>query len=72
MEHFLSLQHQLPPWLLARTRRALRNMLSAAQAWIAELPADRSLAGSEVDADRACAARLLRPATGEDAAYRSP
>ena len=48
MEHFLALQHQLPPWLLARTRRALRNMLTAAQAWIAELPADRTLAGSEV------------------------
>ncbi|MET0965372.1 MAG: ATP-dependent DNA helicase [Nakamurella sp.] len=48
MQRFLSLQTQLPPWLLARTRRALESMLTAAEAWIATLPAGRELAGSEV------------------------
>ena len=48
MERFLSLQTQLPPWLLARTRRALEAMLNAAQVWLADLGPDRSLAGSEV------------------------
>ena len=48
MERFLSQQTQLPPWLLARTRRALETMLSAAETWIAGLPADRVLSGSEV------------------------
>ena len=51
MERFLSLQTQLPPWLLARTRRALEAMLTAAESWIADLPADRRLAGSEVRLD---------------------
>jgi len=50
-ERFLSLQTQLPPWLLARTRRALEAMLTAAETWIADLPAGRSLAGSEVRLD---------------------
>jgi hypothetical protein len=48
MERFLALQQQLPPWLLARTRRALEKMLVAAEQWISTLPADRTLAGSEV------------------------
>ena len=48
MERFLSLQTQLPPWLLARTRRALEAMLNAAQVWLADLGPDRSLVGSEV------------------------
>jgi RecB family exonuclease len=48
MERFLSQQTQLPPWLLARTRRALEKMLSAAESWISALPADRALSGSEV------------------------
>ena len=51
MERFLSVQTQLPPWLLARTRRALEAMLTAAETWIADLPAGRSLAGSEVRLD---------------------
>jgi hypothetical protein len=49
MEGFLAQQTQLPPWLLARTRRALEKMLSAAEIWIAGLPADRVLSGSEVE-----------------------
>jgi superfamily I DNA/RNA helicase len=48
MEGFLAQQSQLPPWLVARTRRALASMLTAAETWIAELPANRTLAGSEV------------------------
>lgn len=48
MERFLAQQAQLPPWLLARTRRAIEAMLTAAQTWIADLGPDRSLAGSEV------------------------
>ncbi|MEP6560031.1 MAG: ATP-dependent DNA helicase, partial [Nakamurella sp.] len=48
MERFLALQTQLPPWLLARTRRALKGMLTAAEAWIMDLPPDREMAGSEV------------------------
>ncbi len=39
MERFLTVQTQLPPWLLARTRRALEAMLTAAETWIADLPA---------------------------------
>lgn len=60
MERFLTLQTQLPPWLLARTRRALDAMLTAAQAWIADLPADRRLAGSEVKLDVAIPADGLQ------------
>jgi len=48
MERFLALQQQFPPWLLARTRRALEAMMVAAERWMRDLPADRSLAGSEV------------------------
>jgi hypothetical protein len=48
MEGFLSQQTQLPPWLLARTRRALERMLSAAETWMSGLPADRVLRGSEM------------------------
>jgi ATP-dependent exoDNAse (exonuclease V) beta subunit len=48
MEGFLAQQTQFPPWLVARTRRALEAMLTAAQSWMADLPASRSLAGSEV------------------------
>ena len=46
MERFLSLQTQLPPWLLARTRRALEAMLTAAQSLARRSSGpDRSLAG---------------------------
>lgn len=48
MQRFLAQQNQLAPWLLARTARALESMLTAAETWIAELPDDRRLAGSEV------------------------
>ncbi|MET0865059.1 MAG: ATP-dependent DNA helicase [Nakamurella sp.] len=48
MERFLALQTHLPPWLLARTRRALESMLTAAEAWISQIPDGRELAGSEV------------------------
>ncbi|HEY4993283.1 MAG TPA: ATP-dependent DNA helicase, partial [Nakamurella sp.] len=48
MERFLALQTQVPPWLLARTRRALESMLTAAESWMRDQPGDRSLAGSEV------------------------
>ncbi len=48
MERFLQQQQHLPPWLVARTRRALESMLTAAQAWVAALPAGRSLAASEL------------------------
>jgi hypothetical protein len=58
MERFLSQQTQLPPWLLARTRRALEKMLTAAETWISELPPGRVLSGSEV----ALAVKLPPPA----------
>ena len=64
MERFLSQQTQLPPWLLARTRRALEKMLTAAETWIAELPPDRVLSGSEVG----LAVRVPPPAPTADAA----
>jgi hypothetical protein len=64
MERFLSQQTQLPPWLLARTRRALEKMLTAAETWIAELPPDRMLSGSEVG----LAIRVPPPAPTADAA----
>ncbi len=49
MERFLlQQQHQLPPWLIARTRRALQSMLTAADAWITGLPADRTPVASEL------------------------
>ncbi len=48
MERFLQQQTQLPPWLVARTRRALQSMLIAAQAWVARRPGDRALAASEL------------------------
>jgi RecB family exonuclease len=41
MERFLAQPTGLPPWLIARTRRALQAMLTAAQTWIADLPAER-------------------------------
>jgi RecB family exonuclease len=47
MERFLAQPTGLPPWLIARTRRALQAMLTAAQAWIAELPADRRPVATE-------------------------
>lgn len=47
MERFLAGRTNLPPWLIARTRRALELMLSAAQAWMAELPADRRPVATE-------------------------
>ncbi|HEY7811915.1 MAG TPA: ATP-dependent DNA helicase, partial [Nakamurella sp.] len=47
MERFLAGQTNLPPWLIARTRRALEAMLTAAQTWMAELPADRRPVATE-------------------------
>ena len=47
MERFLARQTNLPPWLIARTRRALEAMLTAAQTWMAELPADRRPVATE-------------------------
>lgn len=47
MERFLGRPTGLPPWLIARTRRALQAMLTAAQAWIADLPADRRAVATE-------------------------
>lgn len=47
MERFLTQPTGLPPWLIARTRRALQSMLTAAQAWIADLPADRRPVATE-------------------------
>jgi RecB family exonuclease len=47
MERFLGRPTGLPPWLIARTRRALQAMLTAAQAWIADLPADRRPVATE-------------------------
>lgn len=48
VEQFLQQQQQLPPWLIARSRRALQSMLTAAQAWIDALPPERTLAASEL------------------------
>jgi len=45
---FLHRQTQLPPWLLARTRRALTAMLDAAVAWQADNYPGRTLLGSEL------------------------
>jgi len=47
MERFLAQQTHVPPWLLARTRRALEAMLTAAQTWMAQ-HTERTLVGSEV------------------------
>ncbi len=47
MERFLAGRTNLPPWLIARTRRALELMLTAAQTWMAELPADRRPVATE-------------------------
>ncbi len=47
MERFLARQTNLPRWLVARTRRALEAMLTAAQAWLADLPADRRPVATE-------------------------
>ena len=47
MERFLAGQKTLPPWLVARTRRALEAMLGAAQAWMAELPDGRRPVATE-------------------------
>jgi len=51
IESFLSGQDRLPPWQLARTRRALLSMLGAAQAWVRENHPPRFLIGSELDMD---------------------
>ncbi len=48
MAGFLQLQTQLPPWLLARSRRALEGMLENAEQWIADCEPGRTLVGSEV------------------------
>ena len=58
MERFLAQPTGLPPWLIARTRRALHAMLAAAQAWIADLPADRRPVATEAS----LSAWLPRPA----------
>ncbi len=49
IERFLGRQRALPPWLIARTRRALDAMLTAAQSWIADLPAGRRAVASEAE-----------------------
>lgn len=46
-ERFLARHTGLPPWLVARTRRALQAMLTAAQTWMAQLPAGRRPLASE-------------------------
>ncbi len=47
-DEFLNRQTQLPPWLLARTRRALTAMLDAAIAWQSANYPGRTLVGSEL------------------------
>ena len=47
-DEFLNRQIQLPPWLLARTRRALTAMLDAAVAWQTDNYPGRTLLGSEL------------------------
>ncbi len=47
MERFLVGQRNMPPWLVARTRRALEAMLTAAQTWMAQLPAGRRPVATE-------------------------
>ena len=47
MERYLAQPTGLPPWLIARTRRALQAMLTAAQAWMADLPAGRRAVATE-------------------------
>lgn len=64
IERFLALPTGLPPWLVARTRRALLSMLAAAQAWIADLPADRRPVATEA----ALSAWLPRADAGPEAA----
>ncbi len=56
IETFLSGQHHLPPWQLARTRRGLLSMLSAAQSWVRDDLPPRTVVGSELEMD------LLLPA----------
>lgn len=51
IEPFLDQQDRLPPWQLARTRRGLLAMLSAAQAWVTQNHPPRKLIGSELDLD---------------------
>lgn len=46
-ERFLARHTGLPPWLVARTRRALHAMLTAAQTWMAQLPDGRRPLASE-------------------------
>ncbi len=68
MEVFLAQQRTLPPWLIARTRRALVTMLGAAQAWIAELPADRRPVATEAELSAWLPRGDGRPAPGSHAA----
>ena len=51
IESFLRTQENLPPWQVARTRRALESMLTAAQAWVGDNHPPRSLLGSEIEMD---------------------
>ncbi len=51
IDAFLAGQDQLPPWQLARTRRGLLSMLTAAQAWVAATHPPRELLGSELAMD---------------------
>ncbi|HEY5880906.1 MAG TPA: ATP-dependent DNA helicase [Nakamurella sp.] len=46
-ERFLAGQTNLPPWLVARTRRSLEAMLTAARTWMAELPDGRRSVATE-------------------------
>ncbi len=61
IEVFVTGQDRLPPWQLARTRRGLLSMLSAAQAWVRENHPPRTLIGSELELD------LPLPAAGAPA-----
>ena len=51
IENFLSGQHHLPPWQLARTRRGLLSMLGAAQVWVRDHLPPRRVVGSELEMD---------------------
>ncbi|GAA2000608.1 ATP-dependent helicase [Nakamurella flavida] len=47
VEAFLDRQAHLPPWQVARARRSLSAMMTAAQEWVGTQSADREFLGSE-------------------------
>ncbi len=51
VDAFLAGQRQLPPWQIDRTRRLVTAMRDTIRRWIAEVAADRTLLGSEVEVD---------------------